>query len=59
MEQVISIETVESSSGSSAVDRSTHWDGRDASGKLVASGVYFFRAEVGDKVEWGKIVVIN
>ena len=35
------------------------WDGKNASGDVVASGVYFFRAKVGGKVTWGKIVVIN
>jgi len=59
MERVISIKTTESSTNSSAVDRSTYWDGRDSSGHIVASGVYYFRAEVDKKVEWGKVVVIN
>jgi len=58
MEQVITIKSTETNISGSA-DRSTHWDGRDVSGKLVASGVYFFRAKIGKKVEWGKIVVIN
>ena len=35
------------------------WDGTNVSGDNVASGVYFFRAKVGGKVTWGKIVVIN
>lgn len=35
------------------------WDGKNSAGDVVASGVYFFRAKVGGKVTWGKIVVIN
>lgn len=59
MEQVVTINSTETGYSSDSSDRSTKWDGRDAGGKLVASGVYFFRAKVGKKVEWGKVVVIN
>ena len=35
------------------------WDGTNDSGDIVASGIYFFRAEVDGKVSWGKIAIIN
>jgi len=35
------------------------WDGKNTTGAVVASGVYFFRAKTGGQVTWGKIVVIN
>ncbi len=35
------------------------WDGTNDAGETVASGIYFFRAEVDGKVSWGKIVIIN
>lgn len=59
MEQVVTIRETETNVSASSLDRSTKWDGRDASGKLVANGVYFFRAKIGNRVEWGKVVVIN
>ena len=35
------------------------WDGTNDNGDVVASGIYFFRAEVDGKISWGKIAVIN
>ena len=35
------------------------WDGKNQSGDVVASGVYFYRAKVDGKTVWGKIVIIN
>ena len=35
------------------------WDGTNDEGEIVASGIYFFRAEVDGKVSWGKIAIIN
>lgn len=35
------------------------WNGTNDKGDVVASGIYFFRAEVDGKVSWGKIAVIN
>lgn len=40
-------------------DYKPKWDGRSDSGATVASGVYFFRAEVDGEVSWGKIVIVN
>jgi FlgD Ig-like domain/BNR/Asp-box repeat len=57
MEYVATVKENEIASG--AADRSAKWDGRDSEGKEVASGVYFFKAKVGSKVSWGKVVVIN
>jgi hypothetical protein len=59
MEQVTTITATESAPAGTSADRSSYWDGRDGHGNLVASGVYFFRAKIGKKVQWGKIVVIN
>ena len=42
-------------SGESAVS----WDGRDASGQRVASGVYFFRLESGRQVRTVKGTLLN
>jgi hypothetical protein len=58
MEKVIEIN--ENVSGNSEYpDRSIKWDGRDASGSLVANGIYFFRATTPDGVYWGKLVIIE
>ncbi|MBD3225065.1 MAG: hypothetical protein GF313_10080 [Caldithrix sp.] len=35
------------------------WDGTNSAGQIVASGVYFFRAQLNGQVTWGKIVIIN
>jgi len=35
------------------------WDGRDAKGKIVANGVYFYRLKVNGKDLWGKVMVID
>ncbi|MCB0281211.1 MAG: hypothetical protein KDF60_01420 [Calditrichaeota bacterium] len=59
MEQVVTINDNETNFENGSYDRSTKWDGRDAVGKPVASGVYFFRAKIGKEVSWGKVVVIN
>ncbi|MGD9547818.1 MAG: FlgD immunoglobulin-like domain containing protein [Candidatus Krumholzibacteriia bacterium] len=36
-----------------------HWDGRDDSGRQVASGTYFFRLEAGGQVEAKRAVLIK
>jgi hypothetical protein len=35
------------------------WDGRDAHGRAVASGVYFARLEAGDRSESRRIVLLR
>lgn len=57
MEHVVTIKETEIAS--SSADRSAKWDGKDDSGKTVASGVYFFKARIGKTSTWGKVVVIN
>ncbi|MGD9900080.1 MAG: hypothetical protein AB7T22_13225 [Calditrichaceae bacterium] len=59
MEEVVTIRDNQSYISTNDSDRSTKWDGRDNDGEIVASGVYFFRAKIGGKVSWGKLVVIN
>ncbi|MBN2366602.1 MAG: hypothetical protein EH225_11895 [Calditrichaeota bacterium] len=59
MERVISLQKHEAMPEQGTYDRSTTWDGRDSNGRFVDNGVYFFRADVSGKIEWGKIVVIN
>ncbi len=38
-------------------EHTVRWDGRDASGRQVGSGIYFARLEYGDQVRVGKVVV--
>ena len=59
MEQVVTIREYESAPDGNNYDRSTKWDGRTSNGESVASGVYFFRADIQGQVSWGKLVVIN
>jgi len=35
------------------------WDGRDANGKQVGSGVYFYRIRTGAATHWGKLVYLR
>ncbi len=35
------------------------WDGRDEQGSLVASGVYFYRLQVGAKIERRKMTLLR
>jgi hypothetical protein len=35
------------------------WDGRDGAGRPVESGTYFVRAELGDRMAEGKVVVVR
>jgi hypothetical protein len=35
------------------------WDGRDADGRALASGVYLYRVQVADEVRSGKITLLR
>jgi flagellar hook assembly protein FlgD len=35
------------------------WDGRDTSGRQVASGVYFYRLQAGAETRSGKMVLMK
>jgi photosystem II stability/assembly factor-like uncharacterized protein len=59
LDKVASIREYETNPNGTGRDRSAKWDGLSDSGKVVASGVYFFRAKIEGKVTWGKLVVIN
>jgi hypothetical protein len=59
MEHVVTLRDQQFAVDASSMDRSTKWDGTDDSGNRVASGVYFFRANVDGETTWGKLVVIN
>jgi flagellar hook assembly protein FlgD len=38
---------------------SVAWDGNDASGRRVSSGVYFIRLEAGDESSVGRITLVR
>jgi len=59
MDHVASIHEVESDPVDDTFDRNAKWDGKNFSGRVVASGVYFFRINVESKITWGKLIVIN
>ena len=59
MEHVVTISEYETAPIDNTYDRSAKWDGKTAEGRTVASGVYFFRANVQGEITWGKLVVIN
>jgi len=59
MEHVVTIRDYESAPIDNTYDRSARWDGKTAEGRTVASGVYFFRADIQGEITWGKLVVIN
>jgi hypothetical protein len=40
-------------------DRAIYWDGRNASGEIVASGVYFYTLEAGDYVSTRKMLILK
>jgi photosystem II stability/assembly factor-like uncharacterized protein len=59
MEKVISIGPYEMIPTDGTNDRFIPWDGLDNNRRMVDNGVYFFRAQIGGEVSWGKIVIIN
>jgi photosystem II stability/assembly factor-like uncharacterized protein len=59
MDYVATIRDSETFHSAANSDRSAKWDGRTDAGNVVASGVYYFRAKINDRVTWGKLVVIN
>ncbi|MEZ4764323.1 MAG: hypothetical protein R3C26_14425 [Calditrichia bacterium] len=59
MEKVTTIRSSIAGVPAGTEDRSVTWDGSDSNGRMVDNGVYFFRANVGGEVSWGKVVVIN
>lgn len=59
MEKVTTLRGQTGSPESGGADRSLTWNGKDNNGRLVDNGIYFFRANVGGKVTWGKVAIIN
>jgi hypothetical protein len=59
MEHVVTIREYETAPIDNTYDRSAKWNGKTAEGRTVASGVYFFRADVQGEITWGKLIVIN
>ena len=44
------------------LSRGTHavlWDGRDLNGAAAGSGVYYLRLTFGDRVAWGKMLLLR
>jgi hypothetical protein len=35
------------------------WNGKDRDGRLVASGVYFYRLEIGKKIHHGRLQMLK
>jgi hypothetical protein len=40
-------------------DRLIHWDGKDENGNEVASGIYFYKIQVGDLVQTKKMILLR
>ncbi len=59
MDQVASIREFESYPVDDTFDRNAKWDGKSFAGRIVASGIYFFRINVEGEITWGKLIVIN
>ena len=59
MEKVTTLGPVDIELNSGTYDQFISWDGLDNNNRMVDNGVYFFRAQIGSEVTWGKIVVIN
>ena len=43
----------------SSTERAIHWDGRNANGESVSSGVYFYRLQAGDYSQTRKMVILK
>jgi hypothetical protein len=43
----------------SSAERAIYWDGRNASGESVSSGVYFYRLQAGDYSQTRKMVILK
>ena len=39
--------------------KAAYWDGRNASGELVASGIYFYRLRAGDYSATRRMVILK
>jgi len=35
------------------------WDGKDSSGRDISTGIYFYRAELMDRVKTGKLILLR
>jgi flagellar hook assembly protein FlgD len=42
-----------------AKEKAAYWDGRNDSGELVSSGVYFYQMKVSNFVATGKMVILK
>ena len=40
-------------------ERAIYWDGRNAKGESVSSGVYFYRLQAGDYSQTRKMVILK
>jgi hypothetical protein len=59
LDHVATIREYETDPIAETYDRNAKWDGKNNAGVPVASGVYFFRANIVGNVTWGKLVLIN
>ena len=42
-----------------SAERAIYWDGRNANGESVSSGVYFYRLQAGDYSQTRKMVILK
>ena len=59
LDKVVSIREYEELPVGGSRDRNVKWNGKNDTGEIVASGVYFFRVNINNEIHWGKLVVIN
>jgi len=43
----------------SSTERAIYWDGRNANGEQVSSGIYFYRLQAGDYSQTRKMVILK